>query len=278
MTINVAEREKGQFPISIGTSLALEGALGVYPERPEMPPPLNRYKEVWFNMYTLFRNLMASMKSEQQRGVTAMELVPALLEDVLGIVAVLEAQTKYHVSPVFYLNDYSGLSKRYPHAKLKEPTTDNQLIFAALEGAVLGRFLADKPPVPIRREHLVITQKHPAALIVTHYPMDLFARYQFDRLDLLESHTGKIKTPSQWNSKLSGNPEATAMIPFMPFTLQVFGDGIQFVHQLSAVKHAVIDTAKATHWSSVTTLEKVKVTLRTHVKDEDVLATLERFY
>ena len=31
---SAAERDVGQFPLSIGTSLALEGSLGIHPDRP----------------------------------------------------------------------------------------------------------------------------------------------------------------------------------------------------------------------------------------------------
>jgi hypothetical protein len=40
----------------------------------------------------------------------------------------------------------------------------------------------------------------------------------------------------------------------------------------------VIETARETQWSSVTTLDKVKATLDRHVKDKEVLVQLQRFY
>jgi hypothetical protein len=132
--------------------------------------------------------------------------------------------------------------------------------------------------VAIRQFNFEITGHHPASLIVTHFPVDLFGRYRFNQLDLLESHTGKIKPPAQWNTKLSAKREETDMLPFNPFTLQVFGDNQQFVHQLPRVKEAVVETAKATGWSSVTTMEKIRMTLEKQVKDVQILTTLRQFY
>ena len=277
MSVNVAMREKGLYPISIGTSLALEGVMGQHPDRPLPHSQLPKYKEVWFNLHTLFRNLVSSMKAEEQRAATIPEIVPGLVEDALGCQAVIEHEGKGRVNSVFYLPDYSGLHLRYPSAKIKEPTTDNQLIYQTLHDATIRRFMVD-PPVAVRHEKIFITGRHPAALMLTHLPVDLLARYQFDRLDLLESHTGKIKPASQWNTKLTGKPEDVAMLPFLPFTLQVFGDGQQFVHQLRGLKDAVIETARETQWSSVTTLDKVKATLDRHVKNKEVLVQLQRFY
>lgn len=277
MTIQMSEREKGQFPISIGTSLALEGALGIHPDRPLPNRPIFQYKEVWFNVYTLFRNMITSLKAEQQRGATVADLHPALIEDMMGCETVVDQESNGRVKAMFYLNDYSSLPKAYPKAKLKEPSTDNQLVYAALEKATLDRLLVDRPAITIARYPLLIKELHPKALIMTHYPMDLFARYQFERLDLLESHTGKIKGPAHWNSKLSGKSSETEFLPFNAFTLQVFGDNVQFAHQLRGLKDAVIETAKATNWSSVTTMDKIKMTLDKFVKDPAVLKQLEQF-
>jgi hypothetical protein len=278
MTMMTAEREKGKFPISIGTSLAIEGALGIHPDRPLPRPPILKYQEVWFNVHTLFRNLMQSMKAEQQRAATVPDLYPALVEDLMGCETVIEQETSGKCRAIFYLCDYSGLAKKFPNAKLKVPSTPNQLIYQALEEATMTRLFRDHPPVAIRQFNYEITGHHPSTLIVTHFPVDLFARYRFNQLDLLESHTGKVKPPAQWNTKLSAKREETEMLPFSPFTLQVFGDNQHFSHQLLRIKEAVVETAKATGWSSITTMEKVKMTLDRQVKDPQILTTLHQFY
>jgi len=274
--VTLALREKGQYPVSIGTSLALEGATGIHPDHPSSDR-LPKYKEVWFNLHTLFRNLMASLKGEDQRAADVPDLVDALTEDVLGCQSVVEHVGKGRLHVVFYLPTYQGLSRRYPHAHFKVPSTDNQAIYQALHDATLRRFM-DSLPVTVRHEDVLITGRHPAALLLTHFPGDLLARYQFDQLDLLESHTGKIKPPSQWNTKLTGKTDDVALLPFLPFTLQVFGDSQQFVHQSKSLKDAVLSTAKASHWSSVTTLDKVKATLEKHVTDLSLLEQLRQFY
>ena len=59
-------REKGQLPISIASSLAIESALGIMESdepgyKPPASPPLLDYDAIWINLRTLFRNLHGSM-------------------------------------------------------------------------------------------------------------------------------------------------------------------------------------------------------------------------
>ncbi|MFO5855027.1 hypothetical protein, partial [Klebsiella pneumoniae] len=48
-------------------------------------------------------------------------------------------------------------------------------------------------------------------LLLTHFPHELLWKPHFNRLLLLESHTGKIKTYNMWYNKLNGLKE---VIPF----------------------------------------------------------------
>lgn len=275
LTVPLAEREKGQVPISIGTALAVEGALGIYPDRPQSPAPILKYKQVWFNLFTLFRNLMGSLTAEQQRAVIPAELVDPLVEDMLGAAHAIEEATKGRVEPIFYLNDYQSLPRAFPRALLKLPSTPAQAEYATLEQATLRRLMSGKPPLTFRSYGLKIDGRHPASLIVTHFAVDLLSRYSFEKLDLLESHSGKIKAPSQWNTKLGLPKEGGEAIPFNELTLQIFGDRTtQIKPQDLKLRRAIIDLAQQHHWSSVTTMEKIKYTFKS-VKDPDLLELLQ---
>lgn len=273
MSITVANREKGAFPISIGTSLAIEGAIGQHPDQPSHPNALLANNQVWFNLFTLFRNLYHALKAQDQKAATVGELYPALVEDILGCQTAVAQESGGKCQAVFYLNDYSTLPKRFPQAKLRQPSTENQQIYQAIEQATLVRLLRE-PPVEIERFQTAIHGAFGKALIVTHYAFDLLARYSFASLNLLESHTGKIKPPSQWNSKLTGKHEDTDHLPFLALTLQVYGDGQQFMSLPGGLRAAILKVAKARQWTTVTTLEKVKFTLEKDIHDPDLRAQL----
>jgi hypothetical protein len=277
MTVNVSLREKGQYPISIGTSLAIEGAMGIHPEFTLPTPPLLKYKEVWFNCFTLFRNMMSSMRGEDQRAALITDLHPALVEDILGCYGLIDQLSKGRTAAKFYLPDYTDFAKTYPAAKLKTAHTPFQEVYQALEEATLLRLLRD-PPVEITRFKGHVQGMHPSALMVTHFPYDLLARYRFERLDLLESHTGHIKPASQWNTKLNVKPEEASHLPFTMFTLQICGDGQQFVMPSRKLRNQLLDVAHEGNWSSVTTQEKIKFTVEKFVKDPDLLQEFKRYY
>ena len=56
----MSSRTIGQFPLSIATSLAMEAAFGIYPDRPETKEPILKYDTLWVNVRTIFRNIMPS--------------------------------------------------------------------------------------------------------------------------------------------------------------------------------------------------------------------------
>lgn len=275
----LALREKGAtVKISIGTALAVEGALGVYPDKPVTPAPIRLYQQVWFNMYTLLRNTLGSLTADQQRAVLPAELADALREDMLGADHAISVATKGTCKAVFYLNDYTSLPKRFPAADLKQPTTADQEARQALENATMALLSKSPPDVDVRSYGLSIVGHHPNALIVTHILVDLLSRYEFKRLDLLESHTGTIKPPAKWNTKLGLNPEAVDRIPFHPFTLAIFGDrSVQFRPQSLSLRRQLVQIATEDKWTSVSTMERIRVSIQNR-HDPELTKACQPFY
>jgi hypothetical protein len=62
----LAGREMGQLPVSIGTSLALESVTGILPEHETDDPDIHKFDSLWVNVRTLFRNIVASIPSDQK--------------------------------------------------------------------------------------------------------------------------------------------------------------------------------------------------------------------
>lgn len=272
----VDSREKGQFPISIGTSLAVESAGGVYPDRPVDPAPINDVREVWFNLRTLFRNLQGCLPTEIKDRVTHGHLIPALVEEMQIIESAIIKISSGTARAVFYVCDYSSLRTKFPKAALRVPTTPKQIMQHALEKATIQGVLDQGVSQDLRAFRMEIEGQHPPSFIVTHLPVDLLSRYSFAKLLLLESHTGAIKAPAQWNTKLTNGKELVN-IPFGRFALQVFGDnGHQFAAAPRAVREKVLELAKEWNWTSVTTEAKIRESLRSlsHPADRAALLAL----
>lgn len=258
----VDQREKGAIPVSIGTSLALEAASGVYPERPVSPAPILQVKEVWFNLRTLFRNLVGCLPTEVKDLVTAGPLYAALLEELTIIESAVVKASEGRSRAIFYVCDYSGMARKFPKALLKRPKTEKQEMAKAIEDATLRAIWEDRPSVDLRSFRFELTGKYPNSFIVTHLPVDLLSRYNFQKLELLESHTGAIKPYPQWHTKLTGGKEL-GHIPFNAFSLQVFGDnGHHFSPLPMKLRKEVLRLAEEDRWTSLTTEEKIRVSLK----------------
>lgn len=260
---DIDEREKGAFPVSIGTSLALEGACGIYPERPETPAPITQgVREIWINVRTLWRNLVGSLRTEVRDAVMPNMLYSALREELSIIEGVVSKASEGMVSVVYYHCEYTDLPRRFTKALLKYPKTEKQLVTQALEMNTIGMLMADAGSHDIRRFKTDIVGKGPDSWMISHFPIDLLSKASFKSLKLLESHTGVLKGPSAWYTKLS-NGKDLAHIPFCAFSLQVFGDGpTQFNQMPIAVREQVLAIADANAWTSVTTRDRITLCIK----------------
>jgi hypothetical protein len=258
--IAIENREKGQVPISIGTSLALEAGFGVYPDRPEKPAPFTRVKQLWINLRTIVRNLYACLPTDLKDTVLPDDLWRAALEELSIIESTLAKQAP-QVKAVFYVSDYVRLKQRFPHASIKEPITPKQIVQQKVEDVTLRLMLENNHQHNVSFFDFDIQGQFPASFILTHLPIDLLARYRFDRLELLESHTGKIKGASAWHTKLTNGKELEN-VPFNSFTLQLFGDkGNMFSPQSISVRRSMLEAARQGNWTNVSTMEKIRDTV-----------------
>lgn len=261
-------REKGQFPISISTSLALEGASGIYPERPESPAPFDTPPtELWVNVRTLFRNLLGSLKTAEDRnGVLPNALHVALTEEMTIVEAVVNKASQGRTGVVYYACDYTSLPRKYPKAQLKESKTSNQLTYLALEQQTLKLVMKEHGSEDLRHFDIELTGAHKDAWMISHLPVDLLSKSHFQSLKLLESHTGVLKGPSLWYTKLT-NGKDLPHIPFGPFALQVFGDGGHHFQQMPRViREEVLRLAEEYKWNATTTKDRISLSVRT-IKD-----------
>lgn len=257
------QREKGEAPLSIGTSLALE-SLGGFGEFPSASPPIFKYNEMWVNLRTLIRNCFNAVERGQRIQVLASDLIEPLLEDIQVLLSTVELKSMGRLTVKFYYNTFKRLANEFPKAKIKTPSTDKQIFEYALEEKILSLFLKDYVSTLDNEVHefdVRFKAKGDNAVILTHHPVDLLWRKQFRQLTLLESHSGALKPRAEWYTKLTGGRRYDR-IPFNRLTLQVFGDGnTQFSSMSSKIKNRLLTLAEEGRWTPVTTDEKVRYTL-----------------
>ncbi|UQT02870.1 hypothetical protein TOTORO_00070 [Serratia phage vB_SmaS-Totoro] len=268
----LAQRAVGELPISIGTSLAIEalankaGTTGVGGKEYS-----DRYGALWINIRTLYRNIYESVENTKRSLLTPEAIASTLIEEVQYIQRFASGKIE-HLQ--LYHREYADLLRRFPKAFIRVPNTPFQKQYDAFMNKTIDLVLARDDSQSIEWDKGSELRGEPTkALIITNYPVDLLSRTKFTQLRLLESHTGTIKSKSQWNSKLTEGKNLK-MMPFNEFTIQVFGDGpTQFLRMPIAIRRAVIDTAIKYKWSPMTTMEKIRQNIQ-WIPDRSIVETL----
>ncbi len=256
-----ADRAVGSYPLSIATSLAIEGAMGVHPDHPAGKYLLSDFEELWVNLKTLFRNYYNAQGRDNFAAVPLDEHVSFLNMEINNLESVVRAESYGKTAPVFYLPDYANVASRFPHALLRKDTTDIQTAYTESMIAVIDQILLDRKEQIKIYPDLITEASVKKALLFTHYPIDLTTT-SFVRSALLESHTGNIKTKEHWHTKLYNGKELSS-IPFTQGTLSIFGDTEMFRPMPIQYRKALIDLSKQYRWSFATTRDKILYGLNT---------------
>lgn len=245
-------RTLGLLPISVGTSLAFETLMASAGEPIEA---------LYFNLRTLFRNAYQAYETDDRDKITPAQLYEDVIRDLQEIDRV-KGQLGANPNPeiLIYYPSYKGLSRRFKHARVWEPTTDLQKKYAALEARVCGD-IAKALKNHVKETDVALPMTTKKTYLLTHYPVDLVVKSGFGEIKLLESHTGAVKSKKLWYTKLT-NGKNLENIPFNSLTLQVFGDNSTSFKAMSLkMKQLLTKLAKDNNWSSLTTNDRVRFCL-----------------
>lgn len=256
-------RTTSGFALSIATGLAMESLFK--PRQTVADPnrvgpgriPLNNYKELWINVQTLIRNIYQASEKSIQVYVTPESMYEVLQMEMDLIKDLLKIEGGDIVKPVFFINNYESLflnsSKIYQR---REDRTGNQI--QARHIYKKASMLAYRNNNDIETFQLKLKGQGKTALILTSNPADLLSYREFDRLDFLESHTGKLKTRQDWNSKYYSVPGSDmGRLPFCRQLLGVFGDSSMIVPGPIKVRKEIIELASKCYWNPSTLPSKV---------------------
>lgn len=249
----LAERTMGQYPLSIATSQAIESLVGILPEAPQKYIPIEEYDAVWVNMRTLLRNMLGALSTDQRPHALAETVAELLVNEMRTIESIVTEKSDGRVEVTYYKCSYTDLSYSYNKSILRSPTSKNlkdaQLFDEHVLKVIDDEYQGHIPYLTLTRNFPDI---HVKALILTHYPIDLLQRYRFETLALLESHTGAVKPPTLWNTKLKDGKELER-IPFDRMTLQLFGDGVTFTPMNIKVRRKLVEIADKHKWTPMST-------------------------
>lgn len=240
-------RELGQsVPVSIPTAIPFEEV--VLKEDGEKG-------DVWVNVRTLVRNCLNCLATEDKISLSPMDLAPVILEEMQLLMDMVRQASHDTRRVVYYVTTKKSFARCFPRAVVKGYKTAKQKHELQLTTETLLEVIGAAGDMVKIFDMKLIGEERPA-LLLTHQPLDLLSYYSFPTCKLLESHTGKIKTRTYWNSKLSGKD--TDLMPFNALTLQVCGDGESFSAHSRKAKIELVKLATDKKWNPITTNLKIE--------------------
>jgi predicted heme/steroid binding protein len=269
------QREISAFPLSIGTSLAFESLFtGRSPSHdPDRVVP-NQIILSFINVNTLFRNMQGSIDKEAKLDCTENEYAEILEMELDTIQSLFKVEGGDIIKPIFYTIEYNRA-----RSKAKSKIVDMREDTTALQkhdSVILEKTLKlTEKTLPIQKfKDLVTAPNTTRALMITHVAYDLLAHEKMSKLDLLESHTGKLKSRYDWNTKYSQFGErAMNHLPFLEKLLFVFGDKVLFKPTYLKIRQQVYDISIKRQWTAMTTKAKVDMDLASDI-DEPMIAIM----
>ena len=262
-------RTVSAYPLSVATSLAFESIFqtdkpSIDPDR-KIPEKINifNYTEMWINLSTLIRNIIGSLDKEGAISVGSSQVKDTLLEEIEFIISLFNNEGKSAVKLVFYACEYDKLVSYSvkPLIALRMDNTPGQKMYRFLHNQVLELLFkeldSNNPMYKKFKNNIKPTSSVANVLLLSHYAYDLTNANNFNKLDLVESHTGVLKDKYKWYTKYYNGSELD-MIPFNRGFLQIFGDKEHFRPLDIKLRKSIVDIAREAHWSQVTSMEKIK--------------------
>lgn len=274
-----SDKAVSSFPIAIGTSMALEslfqGRIAPYDPNREIPNKINigNYSEAWFNLSTLFRNLISALPSKAIDYVSPKDIARELAEEMEMIQDLFRIEGTGLIQPRFFVTTYNDVRKKYSAKKIvfREPTTSLQKVTETKYLNSVGILLKEYEGLvtELSSSDLNPYTRQGKAFIVTHLTYDLTSYSNFNKFDLLESHTGKLKTRKEFSQRyLPIGKTKLDNFPFSKRFLMVFGDRTMIHPAFIKIRRMLVDIAEKRKFTPFTTKSKVDYYIKSDVKEE----------
>lgn len=270
-------RTISSFPISIGTAMAMESLFlpRQEPYDPSRKIPnrveVKHYQSIYISLATMFRNIIGAL-SKEQIAVAKPSHVKEILESEIEIIySLFQLEGMNYCRPVFYYCDYQNLFKKHFHqaVRFRLDQSPAQQHITQLMLLTMKEFFKEHGEIEFKHfDSEFKTSISERSLLLSHIPYDLLNHTKFNRLDLIESHTGKLKPRNLWYTKYYkfGNEELNTL-PFLKKLLLVFGDSVMVQPMDIRFRRMLLEISRNRHWTPLTTQEKVIQDLDLDLKD-----------
>lgn len=262
-------RTTSGFALSIATGMAMESVFtprqAVFDPERVAPPRIEiaRYNDCWINVQTLIRNIYNACEKDKVNSVKPQDVFEIAEQEIELIKDLFRNEGMDQVKPIFYLNDYQELFKGPKEVFIQRE--DRTALQRQARHVFLGAAsLLYRQYPEIKLCKLDINGGGKDALMLTHIPADLLSYRRFRTLELLESHTGKVKKQGEWNTKYYSVPDAfMGRLPFCRQLLGLLGDSVLVTPGPIKARKMIMELSKAKNWHPFTTPQKVNADLGT---------------
>ena len=263
---SLINRAFGQYALSVATSLAIESLTNTHEEIQHKTVPAYEYQEYWFNLRTLFRNIVGASGVEA-KAIPAEKLAGALVDEMKIITSILTEHRVSEKNIIFYVSNQKNIEAKFPKAVIRRDSTDKQKSFTQVMTLIISSIIKhlEKDAVWKGRIKVFDLELKPdkavyKTMILTHQAVDLLSYTNFLDLVLLESHTGAIKRKTEWYTKYL-NWKELPQLPWNKGLLQILGDKETFRPMDIKIKRELIEIATTYRWTVLTTRDKIRATV-----------------
>lgn len=256
------EKETSSFPVAIGTGLALESMFDpvIDPYDPDREIPnkieLKDYKYHIWNIYTIIRNLLHSVSEKDKISLITDKNFTKELNQEIDTLVNLYNNTDLTV--VIFIPDYDKVMDSFNKHKVSEFTKPMVELLAVRD------YLKNYTPdglINTITGGFNIPRMEGNILLTTHLTVDLLN--QHNKITLLESNTGKVKSKYEWYTKYHpiGKRDLDT-IPMVEEVLYILGDHNMVIPAPLTTRLELYQVAIDRRWTSKTTREKIVADLR----------------
>lgn len=269
--------------VSISTALALSRFFKDRikdDERDLMFININDYPNIIFNSHTLIRNIVNAYDGDVRKDILTnnidSDIIDVLLDELHVITTALE---NFKTQPVLFLPDYTPIKQHILKDYVKTTKlTQNDLHFE-LSHRITQKISNMSLPIPTISKGFKLPYNRDRFLLLTHMTLDLLNIKHNPQMELLESHTGRIKTKDQFNTKYRKiNKIDLDHLPFDEIIIYIMGDNTFIRPMPLTIRRETLTTSIKYNWTKFTTHRKVMINLRKNKKISDAIKNLKTFY
>lgn len=259
----LTSRVMSSFGVSIGTGLMLESLFEPTYERydkdREIPNKIkiDNYNIHLINLHMVIRNIISASGNHKEYHIYFKNdtLFKIALEELDNI------QYLYSNSdciPILFVPNYSNIRKSLNYEK-NVPYNDFEFGIDTYINKMLSNY-KDVLTIPLIETYKIPSEfNNQKVLISTSYPVDLLNIDKVKSMDLLESHTGKLKKPDLWYTKYHKfGKNDLSHLPFNELLLYIFGDGKMIMSLPVKMKRLLLELSIKEKWTPKTGLLKMK--------------------